>query len=104
MADSSKDAQKTPQGPNRRIYRIPAPLLLASLRQMLQVPPDVQMISFWPDHRVDPEYFTESDRVLYVSLEHPSFDPVAWKVPEIDLVEKKKPVRIEVQVKKAGAA
>lgn len=103
MTSTSNSAIQPAKGPKRRIYRIPAPMLLEILRRVLQVPSDVQLVSFWPDRKVDPDHFTESDAVLCVSLEHPSFEPVAFKIPEIEMVEKK-PVRAEVLAKKAKVA
>jgi len=82
--------------PSRRIYRIPEAMILEMLRGKLSlpVPEDVKIAGFWRDCSVDRNYFHENDVVLCVSLEHESFDPVTWKVPFVEVIEKK-PNRIE---------
>lgn len=70
----------------------------------LNIPADVELTGFWPDRSVDRDYFHETDVVLCVTLEHSSFEPVAWKIPVVDVIERKKPARVEVAlVKKARA-
>jgi len=99
MPDTPNSAIPSLNGPRRRIYRIPEAVLLDMLRTLLagKVPEDIELKGFWRDLSVERNYFHEEDIVLCVSLEHPSFEEVSWRVPIIDVVEKK-PVLAQVSV------
>ncbi len=106
MVDTPKSAPSTPTGPHRLTYRIPRNLLIEFLRgnRSLDIPPGAIIAGLWPDQWINPDSFKAEDQVLCVTFEHPSFEEVIWKVPVIDVMERKSPMRVEAGPSRKVAA
>ena len=64
-------------------------------KRRLPIPEDAKLQSFWRDREID-DFNREAGVVLCLALEHPTFAPVTWRVPVVDVIERKQPLRAEV--------